>query len=150
MAAPIDDELTEEEDEEVDEEDTEDESEEETYIETLTREIVSENEDRIAEYVDDPETPEEMATNEAIKKFLVQKVRNRLLDSFEDQLKWIEDADLIVMMKKWKKVTAKDDDVDASTAMKRIIKENVAITEAVEQHLEEMVEDADDEDEKDS
>ena len=86
-----------------------------------------------------------MAKNESIKKFLVQKVRNRLLDSFEDQLKWIEDADLVAMVKKWKKVTAKDDDLDASTAMKRIIKENVVIAEAVEQHLEEMVEDADDE-----
>ena len=67
-------------------------------------------------------------------------VHNKLLDSFEGQLKWIEDADLVAIVKKWKKVTAKDDDLDA-TAMKRIIKENVIITEAVEQQLEEMVED---------
>src|SRR5258708_25665533 len=131
MASPIDDEVMEEEVEEVDEEESEDESEEETYIETITREVISEHEDRIADYVNDPDTPEEMAKNESIKKFLVQKVRSKLLDSFEDQLKWIEDADLVAMMKKWKKVTAKDDDLDASTAMKRIIKENVTVTEAV-------------------
>jgi hypothetical protein len=140
MATPIDDdvELTEEEVEEVEE------SEEETYIETLTREAVSEHEDRIQDYINDPETPDEMAKNESIKKFLVQKVRNKLLNSFEEQLQWIEDADLVAMMKKWKKVAAKDDDLDASTAMKRIIKENVTVTEAVEQHLEDMMEDVED------
>ena len=129
------------------------ETEEETYIEAVTREVVSEYEDKIEDYVNDPETPEETAKNESIKKFLVQKVRNKLLDSFEEQLKWIEDADLVAMMKKWKKVTAKDDELDGSTAMKRIIKENVNITEAVEQHLEDMmedVEDADDEAEDDN
>ena len=150
MATPIEDvELTEEEAEEIDEE----ESEEETYIETVTREVVSEYEDKIEDYVNDPETPEETSKNESIKKFLVQKVRNKLLDSFEEQLKWIEDTDLVAMMKKWKKVTAKDDELDGSTAMKRIIKENANITEAVEQHLEDMMEDvegADDEAEDDN
>ena len=72
---------------------------------------------------------------------MVQKVRNKLLDSLEGQLKWIEDADLVAMIKKWRKLTAQDDDMDASTAMKRIIKENVVIVEAVEQQLEEMLED---------
>ena len=142
MAAPIDEDvdLTEEEDEE-------EESEEETHIETLTREAVSEHEDKIADYVDDPETPEELGKNEAIKKFVVQKVRNKLLDSFKGQLKWIEDADLVAMIKKWRKLTAQDDDMDASTAMKRIIKENVVIVEAVEQQLEEMLDDAEGSDE---
>ncbi len=50
------------------------------------------------------------------------------------------------MMKRWKKVTAKDEDLDPSTAMKRIIKENATIVEAVEQHLEELVEEDDEED----
>src|SRR5271168_2106455 len=99
-------ELTEEEisDEEIDEE----ESDEETYIEILTREVVSEHEERIVDYVEDPETPEDMAKNESIKKFMVQKVRSRLLESFEDQIQWLEDTDLIAMMRKWKKATAKD------------------------------------------
>jgi hypothetical protein len=146
MATPIDDdvELTEEEVEEVEE------SEEETYIEAVTRDVVSEYDDKIEDYVNDPETPEETATNESIKKFLVQKVRNKLLDSFEEQLKWIEDADLVAMLKKWKKVTAKDDELDGPTAMKRIIKENVSITEAVEQHLEDMMEDVEDADDDDA
>ena len=93
-------------------EETDEESDEETHIETLIREAVTENEDRIADYADDPETSEETDKNKAIKKFLVQKVHNKLLDSFEEQLKWIDDADLVSMMKKWKKMTAKDEDLD--------------------------------------
>ena len=122
----------------------EEESQEETYIETLTREVASEQEDRIVEYAEDPETPEELSKNASIRKFLVQKVRDKLLASFESQLKWIEDADLVAMMKKWKRVTSNDEEVDASTAMKRIIKDNV-INEVVEQHLEELIESEDDE-----
>ena len=83
-----------------------------------------------------------MAKNESIKKFLVQKVRNKLLDAFEGQLKWIEDADLITMIKKCRELTAQDDDLDAFAAMKRVIQENVVIVEAVEQQLELMLEDA--------
>ena len=127
--------------EETEEEESEEESDDETHIESLVGETVAENEERIADYVNDPATPDEMARNEAIKKFLVQKVRNKLLDSFEDQLKWVEDADLISMMKKWKRTTAKDEDLDPFIAMKRIIKENATITELVEQQLEDMMED---------
>src|SRR5438477_5428147 len=144
MSAPSDEDIYETDEDEVETE----ESEDDTFIETLVQEVIAANEDRIAEYVDDPDTPEEQAVNESIKKFLIQKVRKRLLDSFEDQLNWIEDADLVVMMKKWKKVTAKDEDLDPSTAMKRIIKENDVIVEAVEQHLEDMVQEDEAEDEE--
>lgn len=135
-------ELTEEEAEQSQQEEveqSEEDSDEETYIESLTRQVAEENADSISAYVVDPESPDEVLTNEAIKKFLVIEVRKRLLESFEDQLQWIEDADLAAMIKKWKKVTSKED-VDSSTAMKRIIKENINIAEVVEQHLEEMAE----------
>ena len=49
------------------------------------------------------------------------------------------------MMKKWKRVTTNDDELEASTAMKRIIKDNALINEAVEQDLEDMMESEDDE-----
>jgi hypothetical protein len=138
MDAPSDNEQ--ENDEEVEEDDdNEEEEEEDTYVETQTQEVISEYEDKIADYTNDPETPEEQATNDSIKRFLVQKVRNRLLDSFEDQMKWLEDADLVSMLKKWKKVTSKDDELDPSTAMKRIIKENNVIVETVEQQLDDMM-----------
>jgi hypothetical protein len=152
MDAPIENDVdlmeedTEEEDS-AEEESEEEESEDETYIDTLIGEVFSEQKDKIAVYVDDPETPEELAMNDAIKRFLVQKVRNKLLDSFESQRKWIDDADLVAMVKKWKKLTAKEE-IDASTAMKRIIKENAIITEAVDQHLEDMFEDAEEDDEE--
>ena len=135
MDAPIDN------DGELTEEEVDEESEEETYIETQTREVVSEHEETVEDYVDDPETPEALTKNESIKKFLVQKVRNKLLDSFEDQLQWLDDADLVAMVRKWKKLTAKDG-IDDSAAMKRIIKENPIIVEVVEQQHEEMLEDA--------
>jgi hypothetical protein len=139
-----------EEETEVDETDEEvqetEESEDDTYIETLTEKVISELEDKIADYTNDPETPEEQASNDSIKKFIVQKVRNRLLNSFEDQFKWLDDADLISMLKKWKKVMAKGDDLDPSTAMTRIIKENNVIMETVEQQLNDMMETEEDED----
>src|SRR5271156_870612 len=128
--------------EEVEETEESEESEEETYIETLTWKTIAENEDRIADYVDDPDTPEETAKNTSIKKFVVQRVLNKLLDSLEQQLKWIEDTDLASMMKKWKKATSKDDELDASDAMKIIIKESAVIGDTVEQHLGEMLDDA--------
>ena len=46
------------------------------------------------------------------------------------------------MMKKWK-MTAKDEDTDPATAMRSIIKENATIAEAVEQQLEDMMEEDD-------
>src|SRR3981189_1206961 len=94
------------------EEESQEEPQEETYIETLTLEVVYEQEDRIVDYVEDPETPEELSKNASIRKFLVQKLRDKLLSSFESQLKWIEDADLVAMMKKWKRVTSNDGEVD--------------------------------------
>ena len=144
MSAPSDEEIDETDEEVIETE----ESEDDTFIETLVQEVIATNEDRIADYDDDPDTPEEQAVHDSIKKFLIQKVRKRLLDSFEDQLKWIEDADLVSMMKKWKKVTAKDEQLDPSTTMKRIIKENDVIVEAVEQHLEDMVQEDEAEDEE--
>ena len=126
-------------------EDDSQEEEDETYIEALTRNVASEQDDRIVEYVENPETPEELSKNASIRKFLVQKVRDKLLASFESQLKWIDDVDLVGMIKKWKRVTSTDADVDASTAMKRIIKDNDVINEAVVQHLEELMESEDDE-----
>ena len=95
-------------------------------------------------------SPEEMASNESVKKFIVQKMSNRLLDSFEESVKSIEDADLISMFKKWEKLTSKEDELDSSIAMKRIIKKNVLITEVVEQHLEEILENGDVDEEEES
>ena len=60
----------------------------------------------------------------------------------------MEDADLLVMMKKWKNMMSTDLDVDPSAAMKRIIKNSAIITETVEQHLEEMMEDENDDDDE--
>ena len=74
-------------DEVVEQSGDEEESQEETYIETLTREVASEQIYRIIEYSDDPETPEELSKNASIRKFLLQKVRDKLLESFESQLK---------------------------------------------------------------
>src|SRR5271156_4500473 len=84
-------------------EETEESEEEETCIETLTREVITDHKDRIDDYTDDPETPDETARNESIRKFVVQKVSSRLLESFESQLKWLDDANLTSMVKKWKR-----------------------------------------------
>src|SRR5271156_4545791 len=84
-------------------EETEESGEEETYIETLSREVITDHKDSIDDYTDDPETPDETARNESIRTFVVQKVRSRLLESFESQRKWLDDANLTSMVQKWKK-----------------------------------------------
>jgi hypothetical protein len=117
---------------------SQEESQEETCIETVVDEVLTEHEDEILDYVIDPKTPEEMVKSEAIKKFAIRDTRKRLLDSYEEHRKWLEDEDLVTMDKKCKKMIAKDE-LDPSTAMKRIIKENFIIAETVEQHLEDMV-----------
>ena len=77
-------------DQSVEKEESENE-EDETYIETLAREVASEHGDSIAECTVDPETPEELSKNDSIRKFLVQKVRDKVLASFKSQIQWVED-----------------------------------------------------------
>ena len=117
---------------------SEEESQEETCIETVVDEVLTEHEEQIVDYVSDPKTTEEMVISEAIKKFAIHDARERLLDSYEEHRKWIDDEDLAAIDKKCKKMIAKDE-LDPSTDMKRIIKENFIIAEIVEQHLEDMV-----------
>src|SRR5271156_5985681 len=137
-------------DENDDEEDDDDETdEEETYLQSLVQEVVDLHEDIVNNYVVEPETPDELNHNESTKKFLVQKVRKRLLDSFESQQQWTVDADLIAMVKKCKREMSKNDDLNALTAMKRTIKNEEIIGELVEAAIEEQVEADDDDDDDD-
>src|SRR6202020_1452959 len=86
---------------------SEEESQEETCIETVVDEVLTEHEEQIVEYVGDPETSEEMVISEAIKKFAIHDASKRLLDSYEEHRKWIDDEDLAAIDKKCKKMIAK-------------------------------------------
>src|SRR5271156_2136140 len=94
-------------DEEVDnqeDDEEEEEEEEESYLQSLTQEVVDLHDDIVQSYVTEPDTPQELCENQAAKKFIVQKVRKRLLDSFESGLKqWVEDEELVAMVKKCKR-----------------------------------------------
>ena len=106
------------------------------------------HEDIVNNYVDDPQTPQELSENRSSKKFIVQKVRERLLESFESQQKWTNDEELVAMVKKCKWNLAKNEELDALTIMKRIIKKQSIIGELVEAAIEEQMEvDEDDDDE---
>ena len=137
-------------DEDVDEDDEtgdDDETEEEeTYLQSLMQEVVDLHEDIVNTYVVDPDTPQELSQNESTKKFLVQRVRKRLLDSFESQQQWAEDVELLAMVKKCKREMSKNDELSALTAMKRIIKNEEKIGELVEAAIEEQVGADDDDD----
>ena len=134
----VDDDVDENDEEEDDDnEDDADESEqEETYLQSLTQEVIESNIDIVNTYVLDPDTPEQFSRNETTKKFMVQKVRKKLLESYESQLQWTEDLELVSMLKKCKKEIAKDDDLDALTAMKRIITNEDKIVELIEEAIE--------------
>jgi hypothetical protein len=142
----------EEADDDVEDDDNEDESddEEETYLESITNKVVDLHDDIVSSYVIDPETPEELTQNESTKKFLIQQVRKRLLDSYESHLQWAVDDNLLSMMKKCKRQMSVNDELDALTAMKRIINKEDVIEEIVEAAIEEQIENADDEDDTQS
>jgi hypothetical protein len=142
VAEEIDDEVSIQDDDELtDEEDM-------PFIQTLTREVVETHIDLVQSYNPNPQTPQEMSENAATKKFLVQKVRDRLLESYESQLRWSDEEQLVAMVKKCKKELSKDDDLDSLTVMKRIIKQEQSIGETVEAAIEEQLE-TDDDDEND-
>ena len=142
-----DDDLNDEEVEDEEEEDDEEE-EEETYLQSLVKEVVSLHEDIVNNYVDDPQTPQELSENRSTKKFIVQKVRERLLESFESQQKWTNDEELVAMVKKCKRDLAKNEELEPLSIMKRIIKQQSIIGELVEAAIEEQMEvDEDDDDE---
>jgi hypothetical protein len=134
----------------VHDDDDDDETDEEdlSYIETLTQEILESHDDLVQSYNVDPQTPQEMSENAATKKFLVQKVRDKLLESYECQLRWTDEEQLAAMLKKCKRELSKDDELDALTVMKRIIKQEPSIKEIVEAAIEEQM-DVDDEDNDD-
>jgi hypothetical protein len=133
-----------------DEEEDDDESEQdESFLQSLTQEVIDSNIDIVNKYVPDPNTPAEFNQNEITKKFMVEKVRKRLLESYESQLQWSEDPELLSMVKQCKKELAKDDNLSALTAMRRIIKNEAKIGELVEEAIEEQVNNDDDDDDDD-
>src|ERR1700721_1192916 len=132
-----------------DEEEEDDESEQdESFLQSLTQEVIDSNIDIVNKYVPDP-TPDEFNKNEITKKFMVEKVHKRILESYESQLQWSEDPELLSMVKQCKKELAKDDNLSALTAMKRIIRNEAKIGELVEAVIEEQLEDDDDDDDDD-
>src|SRR5271156_1064591 len=135
--------------EEVKDDDDEEEEEEESYLQSLTQEVVDLHDDIVQSYVTEPDTPQELCENQAAKKFIVQKVRKRLLDSFESHQQWVEDEELVAMVKKCKRTMSKNDELDAVTAMKRIIKNQEIIGELVEAAIEEAGDGDDDEEDDD-
>ena len=102
------------------------------------------HDDLMQSYNADLQTHQEMSENAATKKFLVQKVRDRLLESYECQQKWSDEEQLVTMLKKCKKELSKDDELDSLTVMKRIIKQEPSIGELVEAAIEEQMEVVDD------
>ena len=133
-----------------DEEEDDDESEQdESFLQSLTQEVIDSNIDIVNKYVPDPNTPAEFNQNEITKKFMVEKVRKRLLESYESQLQWSEDPELLSMVKQCKKELVKDDNLSALTAMRRIIKNEAKIGELVEEAIEEQVNNDDDDDDDD-
>ena len=132
-----------------DEEDDDESEQDESFLQSLTQEVIDSNIDIVNKYVPDPNTPAEFNQNEITKKFIVEKVRKRLLESYESQLQWSEDPELLSMVKQCKKELAKDDNLSALTAMRRIIKNEAKIGELVEEAIEEQVNNDDDDDDDD-
>jgi hypothetical protein len=106
---------------------------EETYFENMTRVICDQNKNRLAEYVKNPKTFEEKVKNKSIKKFIEEKLIERVMDSFEEWYKWMVDEDLSFLRRKWVVLMAGGE--IPYSMMKRIVLENHSIPEAVELFL---------------
>ena len=109
----IDDDVTEH---EGDATENEDDTVEETYLETVTREVLEEHQDLCNNYTSDPESPDDVAENESIKKFIALKIRAKVLESFECRQQWEDDEQLKKLFRACKRAMNSDTDLDAVTA----------------------------------
>ena len=75
------------------EEDDDETEQDESFLQSLTQEVIESNIDIVNRYVPDPNT--QFNQNEITKKFMVEMVRKRLLESYESQLQWSEDPELV-------------------------------------------------------
>src|SRR5277367_2767378 len=140
----IDDDVTEDEtdEEEEDVEEEEEEEEEESPLETIVKSILEEYKETLNNYVADPNSPEDVSENDAIKKFIKLKVRAKIMQSFESRQQWDNDAKLIEFFVAHRLAMKKDPNLEAMDAMKQVLRRDNGIADLIERIIDEEIDDA--------
>ena len=143
----IDDDVTEDEtdEEEDDVEEEEDEDEDESPLETIVKSILEEYKETLNNYVADPNSPEDVSENDAIKKFIKLKVRAKIMQSFESRQQWDNDAQLTKFFAAHRLAMKKDPNLEAVDAMKHVLRRDNGIADLIERIIDEEIDDAEDE-----
>ena len=117
--------------------DTAESDDEDSYVETVLNDVFGEYENTIKEHVPEPDTIEEYSKNSTIINFVRDKIIDKFAEDFHARNSW----NSMDITSKWTRLARKrmvDDDVDDSTAMKRVLRSNGIIEERVKEHIEEM------------
>src|SRR5277367_5898111 len=144
----IDDDVTEDEtdeEEDVEEEEDGDEDEDESPLETIVKSILEEYKETLNNYVADPNSPEDVSENDAIKKFIKLKVRAKIMQSFESRQQWDNDAKLIEFFVAHRLAMKKDPNLEAMDAMKQVLRRDNGIADLIERIIDEEIDDDEDE-----
>src|SRR5277367_6189794 len=144
-----DDGITEDDDIVEDEVEEEDDDEEESPLESMIKAVMAEFQDILKNYVSDPQSPEDVSENDAIKKFIKLKVRVKVMESFECRQQWEDDEKLKKLFQAAKNEMKKDPDLQPMDAMKHTLRKNKDITDLIEKIVEEELEYDDEEEEED-
>ena len=121
----------------VTEDDTAESDDEDSYVETILNDVFNEYENTIGEHVPEPDTLEEYSNNRTIVKFLCDKIINKFADDFDTLQSW-KNMDVT---SEWVRLARKrmaDDNIDATTAMKQVLRSYDIIKEWVIEHIEDM------------
>lgn len=117
----------------------EEEEEEEPYLETLVRTILEKHADVLENYTSEPQTPEEIVSNDSIKKFVKLKTATKIMTSFACMLTWEREKQLIKLYKECKRMMKHDKEMEAEDAMKHTIKKNNSLVDIIEKAIEDAI-----------
>src|SRR5277367_350702 len=140
-----DDDVTEDELDE--EEDDDEEEEEESPLKTIVKAIMQEYKQTLNNYVADPNSPEDVSENEAIKKFIKLKVRAKIMQSFESRQQWDNDAQLTKLFSAHKHAMKKDPCREVVDAMRHVLRRDDGIADLIERIIDEEIGDNEEDDE---
>jgi uncharacterized protein (DUF4415 family) len=120
--------------------------EEESYVKSIVRDIMEEFGEDIKTYVVKPHSPDQVTQNEAVKKLVMLKVQDKVLESFECKQVWEDDEELQKLFQACKRAMKKDPDLEALDAMRHVLRKSNGIEDLIDRMLEEENNDEEEED----
>ena len=128
-------------DEENEDEENEDEegeeSEDDSYVKSVVNDVFDKHDQMLNAHVPDVQSLEEYARNNNVEKYMREQIINKFAEDFNIVMCW-EKEDTTT---KWGKLARKrmaTDDIDAPTAMKRVLHSDKTIKEWITEHIDDV------------